>query len=204
LISECSSGLGAAASDVATADPPVGVGPQLALQLHQAPDTGAVDPQVGLDMDGRSLDGLEVDAEELGAALQGSGGRARVGSWASQAGMPGSLGEHMFEHQWDKAGEHPGHDVFSQIHGGGPRAPAGPVSVHHESGPLAARQPVSARCLAAAELADSPLGSGVTHRRYRRASGPVLASGRHLAGRPRQPLLVQRLALQQLRIRHWL
>jgi hypothetical protein len=34
---------------------------------------------------------------------------------------------------------------------------------------------VLARCLdVAAELADSPVGSGITHRRYRRPSGPVL------------------------------
>jgi hypothetical protein len=41
-------------------------------------------------------------------------GRLRVGWWASQAGMPGSLYEHMFEQQRDGAGEHPGHDVLSQ------------------------------------------------------------------------------------------
>jgi hypothetical protein len=52
------------------------------------------------------VDGVQVDAEELGAALQGAAmGRVRVGSWASQAGMPGSLDEHMFEQQWDEAGE---------------------------------------------------------------------------------------------------
>jgi hypothetical protein len=57
-----SSGPLASAGDVATADPPVGVGPQLPLELHQAPDLGAVDPQVGLDVVGRLLDCVEVDA----------------------------------------------------------------------------------------------------------------------------------------------
>jgi hypothetical protein len=55
------------------------------LQLHQAPDLAAVDPQVGLDVGGRLADGGEVDAEELGAALQrAASGRVRVGSWASR------------------------------------------------------------------------------------------------------------------------
>jgi hypothetical protein len=66
-------------------------------------------------MGGRLLDGGEVDAKELGAPLQGGGdGPGQGGSWASQACMPGSLDEHMFEQQWDEAGEHPGHDVLSQ------------------------------------------------------------------------------------------
>jgi hypothetical protein len=82
---------------VAAADPAVGVGPQLPRQLHQAPDLGAVDPNIGLDVGGRLADGGEVDAEEYGAAFQGSGDRrVRVGSWASQAGMTGSLDKHVF------------------------------------------------------------------------------------------------------------
>jgi hypothetical protein len=87
-----------------------------------------------------------------GAAI----GRLKVGSWASHASMPGSLDEHVFEQQWDEAGEHPGHDVCPMTRGGRRRASAGLLTVHHESGPLAARQPVLARCLdVAAKLADS-------------------------------------------------
>jgi len=61
---------GAAAGDIPAADPAVGVGPQLPLQLHQAPDLGPVDPNIGLDVRGRLLDGGELDAEQLGASLQ--------------------------------------------------------------------------------------------------------------------------------------
>ena len=69
----------------------------MALELHEAPDLGAVDPEVGLDMGRGLLDGGEVDAEEFGAPLQGGRDRAgQGGSWASQAGMPGSLDEHVF------------------------------------------------------------------------------------------------------------
>src|SRR5215211_313353 len=44
--------------------------PELPLQLHQAPDPGAVSADVGLDVGGRLLDGGQVDAEQLRAALQ--------------------------------------------------------------------------------------------------------------------------------------
>ena len=67
----------AAAGDIAAADPAVGVRPQLPLELHQAPDLGAVDPEIGLDVGGRPPDDLEVDAEQLGAPLQR--GRDRPG-----------------------------------------------------------------------------------------------------------------------------
>jgi hypothetical protein len=67
----------AATGDVAAADPAVGVGSQLPLQLHQAPDLGAVDPEIGLDVGGRLPDVVEVDAEQLGAPLQR--GRDRAG-----------------------------------------------------------------------------------------------------------------------------
>jgi hypothetical protein len=42
----------------------------LPLELHQAPNLGAVHPNVGFDVNGRSMDGGEVDAEELGAAIE--------------------------------------------------------------------------------------------------------------------------------------
>jgi hypothetical protein len=60
----------------------------MALELHEAPDRAAVDPQIRLDMGSRLLDGGEVDAQELGAALQGSGDRA------GQGGIVGFLGLH--------------------------------------------------------------------------------------------------------------
>jgi hypothetical protein len=44
--------------------------PQLALELHQAPDPGAVGAEVGLDVGGQLTDGGQVDAEELRALLQ--------------------------------------------------------------------------------------------------------------------------------------
>jgi hypothetical protein len=81
------------------------VGPQLPLQLHQAPDPGAVDPNIGLDVGGRFADDGEVDTEQLGAALQGSGDRPGQGGVVGfQAGMPGSVDEHAFEQQRDELG----------------------------------------------------------------------------------------------------
>jgi hypothetical protein len=41
----------------------------LALKLREAPDLGAVDPNIGFDVGGRLADGGEVDAEQLCAAL---------------------------------------------------------------------------------------------------------------------------------------
>jgi hypothetical protein len=40
-----------------------------ALELHEAPDLGPIDPDSGLEMGGRSGDGGQVDAEEFGAPL---------------------------------------------------------------------------------------------------------------------------------------
>jgi hypothetical protein len=98
--------------DVAAPDPTVGVGPQVPLELHQAPDLGAVNSNVGLDVGGRLADGVEVDAEQLGALLQrGGDGAGQGGSRASEAGMPGSLEEHVFEEQRDESGEQPVHDI---------------------------------------------------------------------------------------------
>ena len=56
--------------EVAAAPPPVELGPELAFQLHQAPDPGAIGAQVGLDGGGRLTDGGQVDAEQLRAPLQ--------------------------------------------------------------------------------------------------------------------------------------
>src|SRR5829696_4893606 len=43
--------------------------PELPLQLHKAPDPGAVGTEVGLDVGGRRLNGGHVDAEQLRAPL---------------------------------------------------------------------------------------------------------------------------------------
>jgi hypothetical protein len=59
-------------STVEVAAPPsaVGLGPELSLQLHQAPDPGAVSTEIGLDVGGRFLDGGQVNAEQLRTPLQ--------------------------------------------------------------------------------------------------------------------------------------
>jgi hypothetical protein len=44
--------------------------PELALQLHQAPDPGAVGADVGLDVGGRLVEGSQVNAEQLRAPLK--------------------------------------------------------------------------------------------------------------------------------------
>jgi hypothetical protein len=56
--------------EVAASPPTVGLGPELAFQLHEAPDPGAVGAEVGLDVGGCLTDGGQVDAEQLGASLQ--------------------------------------------------------------------------------------------------------------------------------------
>jgi hypothetical protein len=48
----------------------VGLWPELSLQLHQAPDLGAVRATIGLDAFGEFVDGGQVDAEQLRASLQ--------------------------------------------------------------------------------------------------------------------------------------
>jgi hypothetical protein len=58
------------AVEVAAAPPAVCLGSELAFQLHQAPDPGAVGAEVGLDVGGRLVDGGQVDAEQLRAPLQ--------------------------------------------------------------------------------------------------------------------------------------
>jgi hypothetical protein len=49
-----------------------GVGIGLPLELHRAPDAGAVGPEVGLDVGGDALDGGRVPAEQLGASVWGA------------------------------------------------------------------------------------------------------------------------------------
>jgi hypothetical protein len=56
--------------EVASSPLTVCLGPELAFQLHQAPDPRAVGAEVGLDVGGRLTDGGQVDAEQLRAPLQ--------------------------------------------------------------------------------------------------------------------------------------
>jgi hypothetical protein len=56
--------------EVAASAPAVHLWAQLALELCQAPDPGAVGAEVGLDLGGQLADGGEVDAEQLRALLQ--------------------------------------------------------------------------------------------------------------------------------------
>ena len=66
-------------ANVAAPHAPVCLGTKAPLQLHEAPDLAAVDPDVRLDVGRCPLDGGEVDAEQLGAPLQRRGARPRVG-----------------------------------------------------------------------------------------------------------------------------
>jgi hypothetical protein len=56
--------------EVAAPPPPVHLWPELALQLHQAPDPGAVGTEVGLNVGRRLLEGGQLDAKQLRAPLQ--------------------------------------------------------------------------------------------------------------------------------------
>jgi hypothetical protein len=58
------------AVEVAAPAPAVRLGPELPLELHQAPDPGAVGAEVRLDLGGQLADGGQVDAEQLRAPLQ--------------------------------------------------------------------------------------------------------------------------------------
>jgi hypothetical protein len=58
------------AVEEATSPPAVQLRPEPPLQLHQAPDPGAVSTEVGLDIGGHRLDGGQVDAKQLRAPLQ--------------------------------------------------------------------------------------------------------------------------------------
>jgi hypothetical protein len=56
--------------EVAAPPPAVGPGPELSLQLHQAPDPAAIGTDVRLDFGGRLAQAGQVDAEQLRAPLQ--------------------------------------------------------------------------------------------------------------------------------------
>jgi hypothetical protein len=56
--------------EIAASPPAVRPWPELTLQLHQAPDPGAVGTEVGLDVGGRRTDGGQVDAKQIRAPLQ--------------------------------------------------------------------------------------------------------------------------------------
>jgi hypothetical protein len=58
------------AVEIAASPPGVHLRPELPLQLHQAPDPGAVSTDIGLDVGRRLLDGGQVDVEQLRAPLQ--------------------------------------------------------------------------------------------------------------------------------------
>jgi hypothetical protein len=62
--------------DVAASLPDECLGVELALQLHRAPDLGAVCAQVGLDLGGQLADAGQVDAEQLRALRKRRGDRA--------------------------------------------------------------------------------------------------------------------------------
>jgi hypothetical protein len=88
-------GQGASTVDVAAPASAEGLGSELALQLHEAPDLGAVRADVGLDVGGQLTDGGQVDAEQLRAPSSGAAiGRPRSGSCKSP---PQQAIEHMFE-----------------------------------------------------------------------------------------------------------
>ena len=57
---------------LAVRGPAVHLRAQLALQLRQAPDPGAVGAEVGLDLGGQFVDGGEVNAEQLRACSSGA------------------------------------------------------------------------------------------------------------------------------------
>jgi hypothetical protein len=52
-----------AAVEVTAPAPAVRLAPELALELHEALDPGAVGAEVGLDLGGQLADGGQVDAE---------------------------------------------------------------------------------------------------------------------------------------------
>jgi hypothetical protein len=66
----CIGGRCLSAVEVAAAAPAVGRRSELPLQLHEAPDPGAVGAEVRLDVGGELADGGQVGAEQLGAPLQ--------------------------------------------------------------------------------------------------------------------------------------
>jgi hypothetical protein len=73
-------GWGLSAVEVAAPAPAIGLGPELPLKLHEAPDPGAVGAEVRLDLGGQLVDGGQVDAEQLRASLQ------RRWDWPAKSG----------------------------------------------------------------------------------------------------------------------
>jgi hypothetical protein len=61
---------GLSALQVSAPAPAVGLGPELTLELHEAPDSGAVSSDVWLNVGGQRMDGGQVDAEQLAAVFQ--------------------------------------------------------------------------------------------------------------------------------------
>jgi hypothetical protein len=70
LARNCGVLLRSATVEVAASPPAVHLWPELAFQLHQAPDPGAVGAEVRLDLGGQFVDSGQVDAEQLRAPLQ--------------------------------------------------------------------------------------------------------------------------------------
>jgi hypothetical protein len=60
------------AVEVAAPAPAIGLGPELPLKLHQAPDAGAVGADIRLNVGGQLAEGGQVDAEQLRAPRQRS------------------------------------------------------------------------------------------------------------------------------------
>jgi hypothetical protein len=56
--------------EIAASPPAVRPWPELAFQLRQTPNPGAVGTEVGLDVGGRRTDGGQVEAKQLRAPLQ--------------------------------------------------------------------------------------------------------------------------------------
>ncbi len=86
-----------ATGDIAAPDPAVGLGAELALELHKAPNLGPVDSHIGLDVGGRLTDGGQVDAEEFGALLQRRGDRPRGRRVRFPSPHDDRLNEQVFE-----------------------------------------------------------------------------------------------------------
>jgi hypothetical protein len=92
-------------ADVATPYSPVCLRPESPLQLHQRPDLGAVDSDVGLHMCRCPRNCGQIDAEQLGALLQWRGDRPGVGRVVRfPSPHADRLDEHVFEHQRCRSG----------------------------------------------------------------------------------------------------
>jgi hypothetical protein len=85
-------GLGAGGSwpptgEVATAALTVGVRMKVPLEVHEAPDLGAVHPQVGLHVGRRLVHGGKLNTQELGAPLQRGSHRPAEGRASNSSGV---------------------------------------------------------------------------------------------------------------------